>query len=121
MSVRGACQRVGVLARHEHQGGLVAFLESEPLSIRAVAQDRRILSAGVAAVFIWPKDVGAQHQSVVHAHGHVPVDLHALNLGGGVKGGVTEAICFASWNSAGSLQRFPTICSPIGRPTCEWV
>src|SRR5438552_14911097 len=71
VAVRGAGERVGILARHDLPRGLVALLEREPLAVGAVAQDRRVFS------LLWTKHVGAQHQAIVHADGHVPVDLHS--------------------------------------------
>src|SRR5262245_43208516 len=51
----------------------IAVLEREALGVGAVAQDHRI-----APVLHRPKDVGAQHQSVVHPDRDVPIDAHAV-------------------------------------------
>ena len=40
--VRGAGERVGILARHDLPRRLVAVLEGEPLAVGAVAEDRRV-------------------------------------------------------------------------------
>ena len=48
----------------------------------------------------------------------VPVD-YAANPGGGVNGPVTSARFAAAASSAGSPQRRPTTCTPIGSPSCE--
>src|SRR5262245_30179381 len=50
-----------------------AVLEREALGVGTVAQDHRI-----APILHRSKDVGAQHQSVVHPDRDVPVDAHAV-------------------------------------------
>src|SRR6185295_20134225 len=67
VAVRRAGENVGVLARHDLPGGLVAFLEREALAIGAVAQQRRVLAAVVGSENIRP-----QHQPIVHGDGHIP-------------------------------------------------
>src|SRR6185295_11878799 len=103
VAVGRAGEDVGVLARHDVPGGLVALLEGEALAVGTVAQQRRVLPFAVG-----PEHVGPQHQPIVHADGHVPVDLHFTNFGGGVNGPVICAIFFASSRSAGSLHSLPT-------------
>ncbi len=60
---------VGMLRHHALPGARIAVLEREPFRVGAVAQNNRI-----AARSVGKKDVGAQHQSIVHADGNVPVD-----------------------------------------------
>src|SRR5260221_278619 len=64
---------VGVHVGHALPGARIAVLESEALCIRAVAQDHRI-----AAILYWTKDVGAQHEAVVHLDRDIPIDAHAV-------------------------------------------
>src|SRR5499433_3492474 len=64
---------VGMLLRHALPRARIAILEREALGIGAVAQDHRI-----AAVLHRAKDVGAQHQAVVHVDRDVPIDAHAV-------------------------------------------
>src|SRR5204863_86872 len=116
VAVRRAGERVGVLARHDLPRRLVALLEGEALAVRPVAQQRRELAAHVRA-----EDIRAQLQPVVHADRYVPVDLHALNFGGGEKFPLTRISSLQSESNLGSLQRGPTTCTPIGSPVRDFV
>ena len=51
----------------------VEILEVEPLAVRAVGQDHRLLARRERA-----KDVGAKDEAVVGPDRHVPVDPHAV-------------------------------------------
>ena len=64
---------VRVRVGHALPGARVAVLKSEALGIGAVAQDDRI-----AAVLHRTKDVGAQHEAIIHLDRDVPVDAHAV-------------------------------------------
>src|SRR5215468_11756998 len=64
---------VGMPFSHALPRARIAVLEREALGIGTVAQDHRI-----AAVLHRAKDVGAQHQTVVHLDRDVPVDAHAV-------------------------------------------
>jgi len=52
---------------------LVAFLERQPFGVGAVTQNDRILSVAKR-----PEHVRTQNDTVVHADGRVPIDLHAV-------------------------------------------
>src|SRR5262249_52798208 len=71
--VRGARGHVGMLLDHPAPLVRVEILEVEPLAVRAVGQDHRVL-----AVTWRTKHVGAQHEVVVDADGDGPVDAHAV-------------------------------------------
>src|SRR5712664_4382368 len=114
--VRGAGERVRIVARHDLPGGLVALLEGEPLAVRAVAEDRGVAAFGLRAEY-----VRAQLEAVVHPDRNVPVDLHALNCEGGTKFPVMRTRFSQSKSKAGSLHRLPTTWTPIGRPAADFV
>ena len=71
--VRRSSGHVGMLLDHPAPLVGVEILEVEPLPVRAVGQDDRVLAVGRRT-----KHVGAQDEAVVHADGHVPVDAHAV-------------------------------------------
>ncbi len=58
---------------HALPGTRIAVLEGEVFGVGAVSQYDRIL-----AVFDRAKDVGAQHQAVIHGDRHIPIDPHAI-------------------------------------------
>src|SRR5262249_14898627 len=64
---------VGMPFGHALPCARIAVLEREALGIGTVAQDHR-----VAAVLHRAKDVGAQHQAVVHPERDAPIDAHAV-------------------------------------------
>src|SRR5262245_52592398 len=64
---------VGMPFGHALPCARIAVLEREALGIGTVAQDHR-----VTAVLHRAKDVGAQHQAVVHPDRDVPIDAHAV-------------------------------------------
>jgi hypothetical protein len=59
----------------DHPAPLICIevLEVQPLAVRAVGQDDRVLARGE-----WTEHVGAKNEAVVDADGHVPVDAHAV-------------------------------------------
>src|SRR5467141_1261948 len=62
-----------MLADHALPGARVAVLEGEALGIGPVAEEDRVPTFDARA-----KQVGAQHQPVVHDDRDVPVDAHAV-------------------------------------------
>ena len=64
---------LGVLLDHPAPLVAVEVLEVEPLAVRAVGQDDRVL-AGPGR----PVDVGPEDDAVVHRNGDVPVDAHPI-------------------------------------------
>ncbi len=73
IKIAGAGGDVGVKVHHALPGARVAVLESKPLGIRPVTQDNRVMAFGNGT-----KNIGAQHQAVVHRNRHVPIDPHAI-------------------------------------------
>ena len=73
VEVARAGGHVGMLLSHALPCAGIAVLESEPLGIGTVAENDRM-----AAVLRRPEDVGAQHETVVHRDGDIPVDAHAI-------------------------------------------
>jgi hypothetical protein len=73
VEVAGPGGDVGVFLSHALPRARIAVLESEPFRVRAVAQDH-----GIAAFLYRPKDIGAQHEAIVHLDRDVPVDAHAV-------------------------------------------
>ena len=73
VEVAGAGGDVGMFLGHALPRARIAVLEGEALGIGAVAQDHRI-----AALLHRPKDVGTQHEAIVHLDRDVPVDAHAV-------------------------------------------
>src|SRR5262249_17992790 len=71
--VAGAGGHVGVLGDHPPPLVGVEILEVQPLAVRPVRQDDR-----ERPVVRGTKDVGAQHEPVVHPDRHVPLDAHAV-------------------------------------------
>src|ERR1700674_4288326 len=64
-----------MLRHHPFPRARIAVLKGEALGIGAVAEDHWI-----AAVLDRAKDVGPQHQPVIHLDRNVPVDAHAVAL-----------------------------------------
>ncbi len=64
---------VGVLVDHALPRARVAVLEGEVLGVGPVGEND-----GELAVFHRTKDIGAQHEAVVHLDRHVPIDVHAV-------------------------------------------
>src|SRR5207248_9805045 len=62
-----------MLAYHALPGARVAVLECKPLGVWTVAKEDRVPTFDARA-----KQVGAQHQPVVHHDRDVPVDAHAV-------------------------------------------
>jgi hypothetical protein len=59
--------------RHALPGARIAVLEGKPLGVRTIAQDNRAPPFGNRT-----KNIGAQHQAIIHRDRHVPVDPHAV-------------------------------------------
>ena len=64
---------VGMFVRHAVPGARIAVLEGEVLGVGAVGDQDRI-----AAFFHRAKNIGAEHDAVVHFDRHVPIDPHAV-------------------------------------------
>src|SRR6478752_9570057 len=62
-----------MLFRHPLPGARISVLKCEALRVRSVAENDRIL-----ALFHRAKNVGAQHETIVHRDRHVPVDPNAI-------------------------------------------
>src|SRR6476660_1039992 len=62
-----------MLFRHALPRAWVAVLEREVLGVWAVTQNN-----GVPAVFHRAKDIGAQHEPVVHRDRYVPINPHTV-------------------------------------------
>ena len=73
VEIAGSGGDVGMLLRHALPCARIAVLEGEALGVWPVAEDDGILS-----VFHRAKDVGAQHQPVVHCDRNIPIDPHAV-------------------------------------------
>src|SRR6478752_4967202 len=58
---------------HPLPGARISVLKCETLRVGSVAENDRIL-----ALFHRAKNVGAQHETIVHRDRHVPVDPHAI-------------------------------------------
>ncbi len=71
--VAGAGCHVRVFLRHALPGARIAVLEGQTLGVGAIGEDD-----GIAAFLDGAEDIAAQHDAVVHAQGHVPVDAHAV-------------------------------------------
>ena len=71
--VGGVRGDVGVLLDHALPRAGIAFLEGEALGIGAVGEDH-----GVFPGLHRPKNIGAEHEAVVHLDRHVPIDVHAV-------------------------------------------
>src|SRR5262249_32679236 len=71
--VAGARRHVGVLGRHALPGAGIAVLEGEALGIGSIAQDDR-----ATPILDRTEYVAAHDGAVVHGHGHVPIDAHAI-------------------------------------------
>jgi len=71
--VRGPGRDVRVMLGHPAPLIGVEILEVEPLAVRAVREDDRVLARSE-----WPEDVGAEDQAVVDADRGIPVDAHPV-------------------------------------------
>src|SRR3977135_4623532 len=73
VKVAGSGGEVGMFFGHALPRTRITILEGEALRIGAVAQDH-----GIAALLHRPKDVGPQHEAIVHLDRDFPVDAHAV-------------------------------------------
>jgi hypothetical protein len=80
VDVARAVRDVRVLGDHALPRARIAVLEREALGVGPVAQDDRIAPLGRRPL-IWPIDVGAQHQAVVHGDRDVVIDAHHSSSG----------------------------------------
>src|SRR4029453_5718194 len=73
VTIARAVRDVGMLGDHALPRARVAVLESEPLGVRAVAQQH-----GIVSRCGWGENVGPQDAAIVHRDRHVPIDAYCV-------------------------------------------